>query len=154
MNNAIANDNQLDGVDASNPQPIELRVWWIPQVPMSPFIYPVPTLEAAQMLCDALAHTIVSSSTTTSSPTIPMPEGHHGGIPNLPAANGKISTPKCQTSTRKLRMPFQISPARLAGDRHTGRLRPAPTAERLKKTGGQITLQQQFIHRVCHETAL
>jgi len=34
---------------------IELRVWWIPQVPMSPFFYPVPSIEAGDALLDALA---------------------------------------------------------------------------------------------------
>ena len=43
MNADIANDN------------VELRVWWIPQMPMQPFHYSVPTLQAARMLCDALA---------------------------------------------------------------------------------------------------
>jgi hypothetical protein len=28
---------------------VEFRVWWIPQVPMEPFVYPVPSLEAARM---------------------------------------------------------------------------------------------------------
>ena len=32
-----------------------IRVWWIPQMPGTPFFYSVPTLEAAAMLCDALA---------------------------------------------------------------------------------------------------
>ena len=34
---------------------VELRVWWIPQVPMKAFLYPVPTIEAGEMLLDALA---------------------------------------------------------------------------------------------------
>jgi hypothetical protein len=55
MNNAIANDNRHTDDGATQTSAIELRVWWIPQVPMSPFLYPVPTLQAAQMLCDALA---------------------------------------------------------------------------------------------------
>lgn len=33
----------------------EFRVWWIPQIPMSPFYYTVPSLDAGRMLCDALA---------------------------------------------------------------------------------------------------
>lgn len=33
----------------------QLRVWWIPQVPMGPFFFPVPTIEAGKMLCEALA---------------------------------------------------------------------------------------------------
>jgi hypothetical protein len=33
----------------------EFRVWWIPQVPMTPFYYGVPSLNAGLMLCDALA---------------------------------------------------------------------------------------------------
>jgi Superinfection exclusion gene product 17 len=43
MNKDIANDN------------IEIRIWWIPQVPMKPFYFPVPTVQAAKMLCNALA---------------------------------------------------------------------------------------------------
>ena len=34
---------------------VELRVWWIPQVPMEAFLYPVPTIEAGKVLLDALA---------------------------------------------------------------------------------------------------
>ena len=34
---------------------VELRVWWIPQVPMAAFLYRVPSIEAGEMLCDALA---------------------------------------------------------------------------------------------------
>lgn len=34
---------------------IQWRVWWIPQIPMPPFLYDVPSLEAGVMLCDALA---------------------------------------------------------------------------------------------------
>jgi hypothetical protein len=33
----------------------ELQVWWIPQLPMKPFEYPVPTIEAGAMLLDVLA---------------------------------------------------------------------------------------------------
>jgi hypothetical protein len=49
MKIAIANDNSPAAAA------VELRVWWIPQVPMESFIYSVPTLEAAKRLCDALA---------------------------------------------------------------------------------------------------
>ena len=34
---------------------LEIRVWWIPQVPMEPFLYRVQTVEAGRTLCDALA---------------------------------------------------------------------------------------------------
>lgn len=34
---------------------VELRVWWIPQIPMKAFRFPVPTLQAAKLLCNALA---------------------------------------------------------------------------------------------------
>ena len=33
----------------------ELQVWWIPQIPMKAFEYPVPTIEAGAMLLDVLA---------------------------------------------------------------------------------------------------
>jgi len=33
----------------------DLRVWWIPQVPMEPFFYPVESPEEGAALCDALA---------------------------------------------------------------------------------------------------
>lgn len=33
----------------------DLRVWWIPQVPMKPFIVPVETVGEARKLLDALA---------------------------------------------------------------------------------------------------
>lgn len=33
----------------------EIRVWWIPQVPMTEFVYDVPTIDAGIMLCDVLA---------------------------------------------------------------------------------------------------
>lgn len=33
---------------------IEIEVWWIPQAPMDPFVYPVATLDAGRVLCDAL----------------------------------------------------------------------------------------------------
>jgi hypothetical protein len=56
MQKQIANDNRLGPKVRGNlPPSFQLRVWWIPQVPMSPFLYPVPTVEAAEMLCDALA---------------------------------------------------------------------------------------------------
>lgn len=32
-----------------------LRVWWIPQVPMKPFYYPVKDIETAKILLDVLA---------------------------------------------------------------------------------------------------
>jgi Superinfection exclusion gene product 17 len=51
MTNSTANDNYM----SDHPQAFELQVFWIPQVPMEPFIYRVPTLEAAKILCDALA---------------------------------------------------------------------------------------------------
>ena len=33
----------------------DLRVWWVPQVPMQPFHFPVPDLRSGVMLMDALA---------------------------------------------------------------------------------------------------
>ena len=33
----------------------DLKVWWIPQVPMKPFEYPVTTPLEGAILCDALA---------------------------------------------------------------------------------------------------
>ena len=32
----------------------DLSVWWIPQVPMKPFYYPVKTVKEAQLLLDVL----------------------------------------------------------------------------------------------------
>lgn len=37
------------------PKKGDLRVWWIPQVPMPPFRVNVPDLESANLLLDALA---------------------------------------------------------------------------------------------------
>jgi hypothetical protein len=34
---------------------IEIRVWWIPQLPMEPFHYPVPDVDSARLLVNALA---------------------------------------------------------------------------------------------------
>lgn len=31
------------------------QVWWIPQLPMRPFEFPVPSMDAGFMLCEALA---------------------------------------------------------------------------------------------------
>jgi hypothetical protein len=39
----------------SAPKPGDLRVWWIPQVPMSPFRVDVPDLRAAKLVLDTLA---------------------------------------------------------------------------------------------------
>jgi hypothetical protein len=35
----------------------EFQVWWIPQIGhgLTPFVWPVPSLEVGMMLCDALA---------------------------------------------------------------------------------------------------
>lgn len=33
----------------------DLRVWWIPQVPMKPFYVPVETIREAKLVLDALA---------------------------------------------------------------------------------------------------
>ena len=40
-----------------NDQPTEgdLRVWWTPQVPMTPFFVPVESREQGMWLCDVLA---------------------------------------------------------------------------------------------------
>lgn len=37
------------------PQPGDLRVWWIPQVPMSAFTVPVESAEQGHWLCNVLA---------------------------------------------------------------------------------------------------
>jgi hypothetical protein len=37
------------------PKEGDLKVWWIPQVPMKSFDYPVDTVEQGMMLCDCLA---------------------------------------------------------------------------------------------------
>jgi hypothetical protein len=56
MNDAVMNDNLPDHQrKGSHPTVVELRVWWIPQVPMKPFSYPVPDVAAAKLLVDALA---------------------------------------------------------------------------------------------------
>jgi hypothetical protein len=56
MINAIANDNRpAHEANGSHPTAVELRVWWIPQVPMKPFSYPVPNVATAKLLIDALA---------------------------------------------------------------------------------------------------
>ena len=56
MKHDIANDNlPANSEKETQAQGVELRVWWIPQVPMRAFRYRVPTLQAAKMLCDALA---------------------------------------------------------------------------------------------------
>src|SRR5262245_58812003 len=56
MKSNIANDNrQASEGKACHPSALELRVWWIPQVPGTPFFYPVPDLATAKLLVDALA---------------------------------------------------------------------------------------------------
>ena len=56
MKHDNANDNlRVYSDKETHAAGVELRVWWIPQVPMPPFVYPVPTLQAAKMLCEALA---------------------------------------------------------------------------------------------------
>jgi hypothetical protein len=42
-------------VDLKNPKNGDLKVWWIPQVPMKPFEYPVSSPQEGFMLLDALA---------------------------------------------------------------------------------------------------
>ena len=37
------------------PKPGDLRVWWVPQVPMQPFTYPVQSVREAKLLLSALA---------------------------------------------------------------------------------------------------
>lgn len=41
--------------EAVSKSAIEYRVWWIPQIPMEPFEYPVPDIDTGALLCDALA---------------------------------------------------------------------------------------------------
>ena len=38
-----------------NPTNGSLRVWWIPQIPMNPFYYPVSTAKEGRLLTEALA---------------------------------------------------------------------------------------------------
>ena len=45
----------------------ELRVWWIPQVPMKPFYAEVETLREAKLLLVHVWPTTMNSSTTTTS---------------------------------------------------------------------------------------
>lgn len=33
----------------------KLKVWWVPQIPMKAFEYPVPDIKTGALLCDALA---------------------------------------------------------------------------------------------------
>lgn len=42
-------------VDLENPKNGDLKVWWIPQVPMQPFVYPVNSVQEGFILLDALA---------------------------------------------------------------------------------------------------
>ncbi len=42
-------------VDLKNPKNGDLKVWWIPQVPMKAFEYPVSTPQEGFILLDALA---------------------------------------------------------------------------------------------------
>ena len=39
----------------SEPKADDLRVWWMPQVPMEAFTVPIPDIVTGRMLCDALA---------------------------------------------------------------------------------------------------
>jgi hypothetical protein len=56
MKRDTANDNhKLFSEKETAAAGVELRVWWIPQVPMPPFHHSVPTLQAAKLLCEALA---------------------------------------------------------------------------------------------------
>lgn len=41
--------------DHTDDSAVELRVCWTPQLPMEPFTYPVPDIETASLLLDALA---------------------------------------------------------------------------------------------------
>lgn len=40
---------------AGEPAEGDLRIWWIPQIPMKPFIWPVADLAEGRLLIDALA---------------------------------------------------------------------------------------------------
>jgi hypothetical protein len=56
MRSHTANDNlRAYSEQETRASGVELRVWWIPQVPMESFVYSVPTVQAARLLCDALA---------------------------------------------------------------------------------------------------
>lgn len=39
----------------NNPKQGDLRIWWVPQVPMKPFRVNVPDIKTAKLMLDALA---------------------------------------------------------------------------------------------------
>lgn len=43
-------------MSTKNPQDGDLRVWWVPQVPMTAFEVDVPDLKTASIILDTLAH--------------------------------------------------------------------------------------------------
>lgn len=57
MKNVVSQTDATKGNATAQPvnnQP-KLRVWWIPQVPMKPFLVPVRNIREAQLVLDALA---------------------------------------------------------------------------------------------------
>lgn len=48
-------DGRITEVDVSSPKEGDLRLWWIPQVPMKPFHVYVSSVEQAMLLFDTLA---------------------------------------------------------------------------------------------------
>ena len=48
-------ESESVGIPASYPQEGTLRVWWIPQIPGTPFETIVPDMAAGRLLCDTLA---------------------------------------------------------------------------------------------------
>jgi hypothetical protein len=51
----IPEQAQLDvGPEAHATREAEFRVWWVPQIPMDPFEFPVPSYAAGLMLAEAL----------------------------------------------------------------------------------------------------
>ena len=48
-------DGRITEVDVSSPKPGDLRLWWIPQVPMKQFHVYVADVEQAMLLYDTLA---------------------------------------------------------------------------------------------------
>lgn len=55
MDTNKADSTSRDGEAATAPAPGDLRVWWIPQVPGTPFRVPIATVEQAVLLLKTLA---------------------------------------------------------------------------------------------------
>lgn len=46
----------IDKKHFQNPKDGDLRIWWIPQVPMKPYHYPVKSIEEAKHMLDMIAY--------------------------------------------------------------------------------------------------